>query len=57
MPRYTLIYGNGNIIDEGNNKAMLIAEARKSSLPLTLIDEQCNGIVFENKAQRKLTNA
>lgn len=52
---YSIFYENGNI-EESNNKAKLIAKARKEKSPATVIDERCKGIVFENKAQRILNN-
>ena len=56
---YTLFIGNlynGNIEDEGTNKATLIAYARKLHKPATIVEDSTGNILFENKAQRQITN-
>ena len=53
--RYTLIHRNGDLM-ECDNKATLIAIARKKKTPCTVIDNKCQGIIYENKAQRVINN-
>ena len=53
-PKYTLIHG-GDILREGNNKAELIAQARKETKPCTVFGKNA-AIIYENKAQRKINN-
>jgi len=53
-PKYTLIH-DGDILREGNNKAELIAQARKEKRPCTIIGKDAV-IIYENRAQRKLNN-
>lgn len=57
-PRYWMFINedNGDIYSESNNKAKLIAEARNLSIPATVVDDRCKGIIYENKAQRRINN-
>lgn len=54
MKKYTLIVNSGDIMGESNNKALLIAKARKIPDRATVVDKY--GIIFENKAQKAMAN-
>ena len=54
--KYTLIASSGDIVAEGNNKALLIAECRKLPVRATVIDERIQWIIYENKIQRAVNN-
>lgn len=54
MNRYTLYENSGDIIATGNNKSELIKKCRGLKNRATVEDEVIGGIVFENKAQKKV---
>lgn len=54
MNRYTLYENSGDIIATGNNKAELIKKCRSLKNRATVEDEVIGGIIFENKAQKKV---
>lgn len=57
---YTLYLGNlynGYIEAVGTNKAALVAHARQLTAPATVVEDNTGNIIFENKAQRAITNA
>lgn len=56
MDKYTL-YEGSEIFENGNNKQILINKARKMTTPATVEDNICKGIIFENKAQRRINNS
>lgn len=53
--RYTLIHRNGDLI-ECDNKKTLIAIARNKKTPCFVVDNKCQGIIFENRAQIDINN-
>ena len=54
MDRYTLYENSGDIIATGNNKAELIKKCRSLKTRATVEDETIGGIIFENKAQKRV---
>lgn len=53
--KYTL-YSKYGIECESNNKQVIIDKCRKMKIAGTVEDNMLGGIIFENKAQRRINN-